>query len=107
MAKAVEDLPGIDYIGIYADNIFAVASGNPETVRFNLENLDHTIQLWAKEKGAVIPTNKAEILHVCRKRSCNVCNIRIGIYDLQTSEQMRILGLIFTRNLLWNTHVNT
>ena len=48
LAKAVKNLPDIDYIGIYADNIFAVVSGNPQRVSVNLNKFDYEINLWAK-----------------------------------------------------------
>lgn len=105
LAKAIENLPGIDYVGIYADNIFAIASGKSEVVRTNLNNLDLKVQNWAKSRGAVVPAEKTEILHVCRKTECISNTIRIRNFDLQIEEQMRILGIYFSRNLLWNFHV--
>lgn len=36
LIQSIENYPGIDYIGIYADNIFAVRSGNPSEVSWNL-----------------------------------------------------------------------
>lgn len=102
LARTVENLPGIDYIGIYADNIFAVASGSPETVRFNLNYLDTRVHQWAESRGAVIPAHKSEVLHVCRKKNCTDHTICIRNVNLQIIDQMRILGLYFTKNLLWN-----
>ncbi|KAI8125461.1 putative RNA-directed DNA polymerase from transposon X-element [Lucilia cuprina] len=105
LANSIQDLPGIDYVGIYADNIFAVASGNPKSVQISLNNMDRVIQNWSKENGAVIPTKKAEILHVCRKRDCNNNTICLGNENMRILDQMRILGIIFTKNLLWNTQI--
>ena len=43
LAKTVENLPGVDYIGIYADNVFAAASGNPQRISDNLNRLNYEI----------------------------------------------------------------
>lgn len=52
LAKILENLSGIDYIGVYAENNFAVVSGNPEVVRLYLNNLDYKINQWAESRSA-------------------------------------------------------
>lgn len=105
LARAVEDFPGMDFIGIYADNIFAVSSGSPVEVQSKLINLDLGIQDWANKVGATIPYNKTEILHVCRRRQCHQNFVNFGIETVQVVSRMRILGIIFTKNLLWTEHI--
>ncbi|KAI8122407.1 RNA-directed DNA polymerase from mobile element jockey [Lucilia cuprina] len=105
LAKAIENFPGMDYIGIYADNIFAITSGSDDDVYTNLNNLDETVHNWAHSRGAVIPAEKTEVLHVCRRRGCSVNTINIRRTEIAITDQMRILGILFTRNLLWNVHV--
>lgn len=39
LTKAVKNLPDIDYFGIYADNILAVASGNSQRATDNLNKV--------------------------------------------------------------------
>lgn len=58
LARTIESLPGIDYVGVYADNIFAVASGTPAVVTSKVNMLNDRIQHWAVTRSAVIPTNK-------------------------------------------------
>ena len=58
LAKAVENLPRIDYIGTYEDNIFAVASGNPQKISDNINKLNYKINLWTKKRESVIPAEK-------------------------------------------------
>lgn len=105
LCRALENSPGIDFVGIFADNIFAVSSGSPEVVENNLDTFNCTIQDWAKSAGAVIPTSKIEVLHVCRKRNCRCDFIRLGQSNTKVDSQLRILGVTFTKNLLWNEHV--
>lgn len=66
LARFIKNSPGVDYVGIYDDNIFAVASGSPAEVSANLNILNNKIQNWASTRGAVIPENKSELLHVCK-----------------------------------------
>lgn len=105
LAKSIQNLPGIDYVGLYADNIFAVASGSPDDVSSNVNLLNRKIQHWANSRGAVIPVAKSEILHVCRKRNCQVDNLQLENTLVPLKNNMRILGLHFAKNLLWNNHV--
>lgn len=85
---------------IYADKVFAIASGEPEVVLQNLNNLDNKLHKWAESRGAAIPAVKAKLPHVCRKRDCNGRSMRIKDADVNVMEEMRILGVIFTRKLL-------
>ena len=105
LAKAIENVPGIDYVGMYADNIFAITSGCHEEVCTNLNNLDQKINQWAVSRGAVIPAEKTEILHVCRKWRCFNHTVNIRNVEITIADQMRVLGILFTKNLLWNVHV--
>lgn len=61
LARCVENFPGIDYIGIYACNIFEITSGSVEEVRESLENRDIKIHQWSDNSEAV------ELLHVAVK----------------------------------------
>ena len=94
----------ITYIGIYADNIFVVASGKQTEVQLALNSTDFKIDNWSKIRDAVIPTNKTEILHICRQKACNCNTVRIRNVEHNIQDQMKILGIIFTKNLLWNNH---
>lgn len=105
LAKAIEDQADMDFVGIYADNIYAICSGAPEDVEIKLNNLDHTIQVWAKHTGAIIPHSKTEFLHICNKRNCQYESFRLAEQTIPVATSMRILGIIFTRNLLWNEHI--
>lgn len=105
LAKSIQNLPGIDYVGLYADNIFAVASGTQDEVSLNINLLNEKIQHWAITRGAVIPVTKSEILHVCRRRNCNVDNLPLGGTLVPLTNNLKILGLHFAKNLLWNNHV--
>lgn len=105
LARAIEEYPGMDFVGIYADNIFAVSSGPPEEVHSNLESFSHCIQDWARHSGAVIPPDKTEILHVCRRRSCRIESIQLSNHNIHILPHMQILGITFSKNLLWNEHI--
>ena len=104
--KALSNTEGIDYVGIYADNIFVVASGKQTEVQIALNSIDFKIDNWSKIRDAVIPTNKTEILHICRQKACNCNTVRIRNVEHNIQDQMKILGIIFTKNLLWNNHTN-
>lgn len=105
LCRSLEFSPGIDFVGIFADNIFAVSSGSPVDVENSLETFNYTLHDWAKSAGAVIPTSKIEVLHVCRKRNCHCSFLRLGVSNINVNSQLRILGVTFTKNLLWNEHV--
>ncbi|KAI8126735.1 putative RNA-directed DNA polymerase from transposon X-element [Lucilia cuprina] len=72
LANAIQDLPGIDYVGIYADNIFVVASGNPKSVQISLNNMDRVIQNWSKENGAVSPRRKLKYFMFAESESVTI-----------------------------------
>lgn len=78
LANLIQDVPGFDFVGIYADNIFAISSGPPDNVYSNLLRMNEVLQAWASHRGAVIPTNKSELLHICRRRNCLNPNINFG-----------------------------
>ena len=71
LARALKSSSGLDHFGIYADNIFIIASGQPKEVEENLNLPDRRINQSVKSKGAVIPPEKTKLLHVCRHRNCN------------------------------------
>ena len=54
---------------------------------------------WANCRGAVIRMQKTELLHICKKRTCNnnICNIRN--MEIRVTDRIRILCLFFERNL--------
>lgn len=56
--------------------------------------------------GAVIPINKCEALHMCKKYKCNWSPIRLRESSIPIKKKMRILGVTFTKNLLWNAHAD-
>ncbi|KAI8115969.1 RNA-directed DNA polymerase from mobile element jockey [Lucilia cuprina] len=105
LAKLIENTNGIDYFGIYADNIFAIASGTPENVISTLSVFNNRLQQWAVPLGSLIPTSKSEVLHVCRKRLCRPQNIVINNTQLEYKTQLKILGIVFTKTLSWNEHI--
>ena len=55
LARSVQSVPGIDFIDIYAKNIFALASGDHNTVSYNIKSKIIFIQNWASLLGAVVP----------------------------------------------------
>ena len=70
-ARSVQSVSGIiDFVGIYADNIFALASGDHNTVSDNTISLNKKIQNWASLLGAIVPEQKSDLLHICRRRNC-------------------------------------
>lgn len=90
------------FISIDADNIFAIASGKPAYVQYNLLHFNYKLQTWAAELGAVIPGSKSEILHVNRRRSCTTDAIPLNNYQIKCENNLPILGIIFSKNLLRN-----
>ena len=107
LARALESSSEFDHFGIYADSIFITASGQPKAVEENLNLLDRRIHQWVKSKGAVIPPEKIELVHVCRYRNCNNNTSTLCIRGINAIllDEMKILGIIFSRNLSWNRHV--
>ena len=45
LTKALTTLSDIDYVGIYADNIFAICLGEPDVVAHNLKCMDQIIAI--------------------------------------------------------------
>ena len=79
---------------------FAVASGNPQRISDTLNKLDNEINFWAKERGAVILAEKSDILHVCRKINCSEDYVCIRGINIIIAKE--IIGLLFSKSLLWN-----
>ena len=105
LIRILKNCPGIDYFGIYADNIFAVASGSTMEIEFSLNHFDGKIKQWADEKGAVIPIETAEALHTCRRYKCDLNPIRIRNKEVVVKKNMRVLGITFSKNTLWDEHI--
>ena len=49
------------YIGIYANNVFAVDPDNPDVVSLNCNNLDMKIHQWGRSGDANIKGHKFKI----------------------------------------------
>lgn len=106
LSKSLRVMSGIDNVGINADNIFAISSGQPNEVASNLHNFNNKIQNYANKHCAIIPENKSEWLHMCRKRNCSAGPITIGNSNEQCLNKMRIRGIIFSKILSWTEHIN-
>lgn len=81
----------MDCVGIYAHNIFDVASGYSQETTMSLE-------IWMLKfiaVGVVIPANKSEILHLCRKRDCCITTTHIR----NTGHQVVNFGLIIYKKI--------
>jgi len=103
------EFPAIEIIFLtYADDIAVAITGDP------LENdgflaMQRTIELveeWLGKNGFELSINKTNVLHCCRKRTCNVGSFSIGGQRISLSDNAKFLGVHFDSKLLWGKHIN-
>lgn len=103
LVERLKSLPTVR-IYIYADNIFVTSSGK-DTVGC-LATAWESIRTWCKEVSAIIPEGSGEILHVCRKKRCNMESDARTVLGICPKPHMKVLGVYFSRSLRWNQQVN-
>ena len=54
-------------------------------------------QNWATLRGAVLPEQKSDLLHICRRKNCSPLTIQFGDIQLQSRNKLRIIGIMFTK----------
>ena len=92
----------------FIDDYFRWRVGN--SVDENLKALQEIdtprIQQWAKAIGSTFEANKTELIHFTRKSNeQRVIPIRMDDMEINPTENVKLLGVIFDRHLKWRAHV--
>lgn len=102
MIDHLGELPGIKTV-VYADNLYIMAKGEGAVDELVCAKI--ILEDWCQKVGAIIPEGSGELLHVCRRHSCNVRGGTNTDLGLVVSEHIKILGVFFSRSLRWNRQV--
>lgn len=105
ITELVQPKYGLDFVGVYVDNIFMVASGDPSNVNALLQSADTTIYSWTQKTGAIVPPSKIEALHLCRKKKCTPTPLVLRNSTVTLKKELRVLGVTFSGNLKWDLHI--
>jgi hypothetical protein len=89
----------------FVDDITCLTVGRSPLA--NVRRLQATHQAceqWARDNGAVLATDKYELMHFTRKRNVSQATLRIGETILTPAQRLRFLGTWFDPTLRWNAH---
>ena len=95
----------------YADDIGRLACG--PTLEQNVEDLKHDLEkilAWGRENAVDFEVTKTELIHFTRPRTQaskeDQPSLRLGVFDVSPSEELRWLGVILDSHLSFKPHVN-
>ena len=92
---------------LYADDLYifrVIQSLDIFNTKLNL--LYYKITEWCNYSGVKISEEKCKHLHFCKKINCNNINLSLNAFRLENVNDLKILGLIFNKRYLWNSHIN-
>lgn len=104
----INDLPAVvdSSIAMFADDSkCSRVIKNLDDCHVLQEDLD-CLQGWADSWRLCFNTAKCEVLSVSRKRHPIVYDYKIGQHSLVHSASQKDLGIIITKDLKWNAHIN-
>lgn len=91
----------------YADDFYLIPKlSKLKNQNIDLINLFGNIDEWCRQSGAELSVTKCKHLHICRKRNCK-CEILTNNHNnIESVNQIKVLGLIFTDKYRWNSHIS-
>lgn len=103
------DLP-VEMCG-YADDWYLIMShSRMRTIEKRLQVALNRLQKWARRLGFEFSTEKTTAIHFCHKRPQNRPHVdpelKIGGEVIGMVNEMKILGVLFDRKLIWNKHID-
>lgn len=99
-------------VHMYADDVQLYLSSPTESIRENVEKLNHdlkNIHYWASANGLSINPRKSKCLLIHKKTIKPILdtNIVINNEKIEIARKAKNLGVVFNSNLTWSDHVNT
>ena len=92
---------------IYADDIYLIAKIKDPNVFCNeFDTLFEQILKMNEFSGCKISQDKTKILHICNKKSCFPPDVFINNCKIQYVQNLNILGVVFSKNLKWSSHID-
>ena len=89
----------------YADDFYLIFKHNKQkNPTININTILNEIKQWSQHSGAKLSTNKCKLIHFCRKQKCKA-NPENPNTDIETTHNLKILGLIFNNKYKWNNHI--
>lgn len=94
-------------ISAYADDLFIYLDNlsNMETQR-RLQDAVDTIVYSGEKVGLNLSLEKSKAIHFCRKRKCVPPINKIHDNVIERVNSLKLLGIIFQKNYLFNLHIN-
>lgn len=93
---------------LFADDITLLCCGkNIETTQSLMQDSLNKIVEWAVLKGFKFSETKSEVIVFSRHQDREQVNLKLGLYELKQTDDIKILGLIFDRKLTWGKHIKS
>ncbi len=92
---------------LYADDLVLYYRHNdPIVANQQLQTSINNLSRWGRNKGLKISTTKTTVINFTRKHAPLHLQLSLGSEQLQQSDRVRFLGLLFDSKLQWTQHIN-
>ena len=99
--------PSTDFLQGYADDIvFSVKANSLEAAERKANSVLSIVEEWISKMRLEVNPKKCKVISFSTRRKVTHPVIRYGKDRLESVTEIKYLGLIFTRKLLWGQHIN-
>ena len=99
--------PSVDFVQAYADDlIFSVTANTWERASIITNKVLDKINKWmTQSRLSVNPLKSSVMLYTASRRTPHI-DIHLGSEKIAVANQVKYLGVIFTKNISWKAHVD-
>ena len=95
-----------DFLQAYADDIvFSVTDRSWDAVTRKVNSIMKTVEQWIAKMRLQVNPDKCKVITYTAKRSVTMSDVYYGNNRLSAVTEIKYLGILFTRKLLWNQHI--
>ena len=99
------DLYAEDELNSFADDSYLIQTGKDEQLLINkVVEKATTLIKWFEDSGMKVNVNKTELC-IFHKSRIVTQSVVIKGHTIPVSEEMKVLGVVFDRNLKWDNHI--
>jgi Reverse transcriptase (RNA-dependent DNA polymerase)/Endonuclease-reverse transcriptase len=100
------ELFGCKYIQ-YADDIVIYATGQSiDVLRRNIQDAVNDVQNCLQNIGLGLAPTKTQMILFTKKYKIGQLSINVGSHNIQLSDSVKYLGVIFDKRCTWRTHID-
>lgn len=95
-------------MSLFADDLVVYCKHkNIQNITTQLQNTLNNLQEWTEHTGFRFSPSKTKAVHFCRLRGAHIDpTLKLYGNNLQFTNSIKFLGLIFDKKLTWKTHIN-